>query len=157
MSGSERLEVKSSSTRQRMHYFSQIQLTPPSTARLMVASLFVERVGGGISLGRLFEELRNLFAADARLLSRFDKVFYATLGAGWADALEECFDAELAQESLQFYDARNIPRIDEPLPSGIADVRFSSDLSVSTPLLLGDFASRGALFAAFVPVSASRN
>ena len=150
VSGSERIEVKSSSNRERVHYFSLIQLTPPAAARLLVASLFVERVGGGLSLGRLFEEIRGLLASDAALLSRCDTVFYASVGAGWSDAMEECFDAELARESLKFFDAGKIPRIDSPIPAAVADVRFSSDLSSSAPLRLSDLESAGDLFAAMV-------
>jgi hypothetical protein len=45
--GKQRIEVKSSSNRRRVHHFSLEQLTPPASARLVVASLFVEPVGGG--------------------------------------------------------------------------------------------------------------
>src|SRR5262249_54972052 len=55
----QRIEVKSSSPRQRVPLFSLIQLTPPAGARLLVASLFVESVGGGLSLRRLSDGVRE--------------------------------------------------------------------------------------------------
>jgi hypothetical protein len=108
--GRERLEIKSCSSRQRVHYFSQEQLTPPAGAQIVVASLFVEPVGGGLSLRALSDDIRGLLASDSALLTRFDSVFYATLGAAWSDAMEERFDLELATDSLCFFDSADIPK-----------------------------------------------
>ena len=146
--GRERIEVKSTSNRQRVHHFSLAQLVPPAGARLIVASLFVEPVGGGLSLRRLSDDIRSLLAADAALLTQFDAVFYATLGASWSDAMEECFDLELATDSLRFYDAADVPKIDGPIPAAVADVRFTSDLSAVLPLGYDTMRTAGALFAA---------
>ncbi len=134
LSGPQRIEVKSSSSRQRVHHFSLAQLTPPAGTRLIIASLFVEAVGGGLSLHRLSDDIRAILAPDAALLTRFDAVFYATLGANWSDAMEECFDLELATESLQFFDAADIPKINGPIPATVSDVRFTSDISAAPPL-----------------------
>ena len=150
LSGRQRLEVKSSSNRVRAHYFSLVQLTPPDISRLVVASLFVESVGGGLSLRRLFDETRNLIAAPV-LLMQFDAAFYATLGAGWSDAMEECFDLELASQSLQFYDSTNIPKLEEPISPAVSDIRFVSDMSGTSPLPPESLRSAGGLFAAVVP------
>lgn len=147
----QRIEVKSSSTRQRVHYFSLVQLTPPAGTRLLVASLFVESVGGGLSLRRLSDDVRASLASDPALVTRFDAVFYATLGAGWSDALEESFDLELASESLQFFDSASIPKIDGPIPTTVSDIRFVSDISAVSPLDLDSLKSAGGLYAAAVP------
>jgi hypothetical protein len=151
VSGSQRVEVKSSSNRQRVHHFSLIQLTPPGQARLVVASLFVETVGGGLSMRRLFDEIRGMLAHNPALLIQFDAVFYATLGANWSDAMDECFDSELATTSLHFFDARDIPKIDGPLPSAVSDVHFNSDMTAGTPLSPAHLRDAGGLFAAIVP------
>jgi hypothetical protein len=151
VSGRHRVEVKSSSTRTRVHHFSMLQLTPPVHARLVVVSVFVENIGGGVSLHHLFEEIRGMLTSDPHLLARFDAVFYATLGASWAEAMEERFDSELAGESLQFFDSPDIPQIAGPLSSAVTDVRFRSDLSMAPPLSSAALHEAGHLFAAIVP------
>ena len=151
LSARDRIEVKSSSNRRRLHHFSHVQLTPPASARLIIASLFVESVGGGLSLRRLSDDIRGILASEPLLLTRFDAVFYSTLGASWSDAMEECFDQELASESLQFFDAENIPKIVGPIPPAVGDIRFTSDLSAVQPLGSDALISVGGLFAAAVP------
>jgi len=151
LAGQQRIEVKSSSVRQRVHHFSLEQLTPPASARLIVASVFVEPVGGGLSLRRLNDDIRALLAFDSALLMRFDSVFYASLGASWSDAMEECFDLELASESLQFFNSADIPKIDGPIPSTVSDIRFVSDMSVALAVSAKALISAGGLFAAAVP------
>jgi Putative PD-(D/E)XK family member, (DUF4420) len=141
----QRLDVKTSSNRRREHYFSQTQLSGPGPSRVIIASLFVERIGGGISLRRLFEQTRQLLADDAVLITQFDASFYATVGSAWNDAMDESFDSELAEESLAFFDASSVPKVRTPIPPGVSDVRFCSDLSEATPLKPDDLRSFGNL------------
>jgi Putative PD-(D/E)XK family member, (DUF4420) len=152
LSGRQRIEVKSSSNRRRVHHFSLVQLTPPASTQLIVASIFVESVGGGLSLSRLSNDVRAILATEPALLTRFDAVFYATLGTSWSDAMDECFDLELATESLQFFDHAHVPTIAGPIPTTVSDVRFTSDMSRSSPLGSDPLISAGGLFAAVVPV-----
>jgi hypothetical protein len=154
--GAQRIEVKSSSRRLRAHHFSLEQLTPPRPARLIVASIFAEPVGHGLSLQRLADDVRTALARDPALLTRFDSIFYATLGAGWSDAMEECFDFELAAESLQFFDSACIPAINGPLPQAVRDVHFTSDVSAVPPLARERLIAAGGLFAAVVPSAQPR-
>ena len=42
--------------------------------------------------------------------------------------MEECFNLELAKESLQFFDAADIPKIERPTLATVSDVRFTSDI-----------------------------
>jgi hypothetical protein len=151
LSGQQRIEVKSSSNRRRVHHFSLVQLTPPASTQLVVASLFVESVGGGLSMRRLSDDVRAILAPDPVLLTRFDAVFYATLGASWSDAMDECFDLELATESLQFIDHAEIPKLAGPIPTTVSDVRFTSDVSAAPRLSLESLISRRGLLAAVVP------
>ena len=152
LGGRQRIEVKSSSNRRRVHYFSLVQLTPPANTRLAVASLFVEPVGGGLSLGRLSDEIHAILESDPALVAQFDAIFYASLGASWSDAMEECFDLELASGSLQFFDSTLVPKPDGPIPTTVNDVRFTSDMSGVSPLASDALISAGGLFAAVVPV-----
>jgi hypothetical protein len=151
VNGRHRIEVKSSSTRTRVHHFSMLQLTPPAQARLVVASVFVENIGGGVSLRQLTDGIRAILTTDPHLLARFDAVFYATLGAGWAEAMEERFDFELAGESLRFFDSEHIPKITRPIPTSVSDVRFCSDLSGVASLVPEALNAAGGLFAATLP------
>ena len=146
--GRHRCEVKSSSARTRTHHFSLLQLIPPAPARLIIASVFVESIGGGLSLGSLFDQTRALLASDSAILARFDSIFYSTLGSGWSESLEECFDLELALSSVRFFDARDVPKVETPLAIGVADVRFTSDLSSIPPLSKTDLTSEEGLFSA---------
>lgn len=149
--GPQRIEVKSSSNRRREHYFSLEQLVPAGAFRIAVASVFVERTGGGMSLRKIFEDTRGLLAADILLATRFDAVFYKSLGSGWADAMDECFDWELALESLAFYAAETVPRVENPIPQAVFDVRFRSDLASATPLAPEQLRALGGIFAASLP------
>jgi hypothetical protein len=150
--GQQRIEVKSSSSRRRVHHFSLEQLTPPASARLIIASIFVEPVGGGLSLRRLSDDIRAILAAHPALLTQFDSIFYATLGASWSEAMEECFDFELACQSLQFFDSVHVPKIDGLIPGAVSDVRFTSDMSAATPVSVDALRTAGGLFAATTPV-----
>jgi hypothetical protein len=150
VAGQQRCEVKSSSARVRTHHFSLAQLMPPPPARLIVASVFVESIGGGMSLGTLFDETRALLASDPAMLARFDLVFYSTLGSAWAEALDERFDLELARSSVQFFDSIDIPRTDAPPPT-VSDVRFTSDLSAVAPLTPENLRTTEGFFPALLP------
>lgn len=153
--GPQRIEVKSSSNRRRQHHFSLAQLTSPGPAQVVIASVFVERAGGGVSLRQIFEETRQLLSNDPALVTRFDASFYAAIGSGWNDALDECFDWELAEDSLAFFDARSIPKIGGIIPPAVSDVRFCSDLSAVAPLGHDDLLALGTLLAAVRPTAVS--
>ena len=151
VAGPERLEVKSSSNRRREHYFSLAQLSSTRLSRVVIASVFVERVGGGFSLRRLFEEVRSQVVDNPALAVQFDSSFYAALGTGWADVMDESFDWELAEESLAFFDAELVPRVANPVPPTVTDVRFRSDLSGVTPIRHHELRAAGVLFPAATP------
>ena len=146
--GSQRIEVKSSSQRERAHYFSLEQLTPPTGCGLVIASLFVERAGAGTSLGELIDEIRVLVSARPELETRLDRVVASTLGSALRSSLSERFDRELAVESLQFYDQEVVPTIQIPLPWGVSEVHFKADLGQATPFTRQSLKTSGGLFGA---------
>ena len=149
--GVQRIEVKSCSSRRREHHFSLEQLAPSRGAQIVVASVFAERTGGGLSLQDLFEQVRHLLAKDSSLLNRLDAVFYSCLGSAWADGMSEAFDRELAVQSLSFYAAEAIPRPDNPAPQQVTDIRFRSDLGSVPPIPGGQLRKLGGLFEASAP------
>ena len=147
-SGPQRIEVKSSSNRRREHHFSLAQLMSPGPSHVVIASLFVERAGGGLSLRRLFDDTRQLLSGDLNLTIQFDASFYRALGSGWSDAMDESFDWELAQESLAFFEAGLVPKVEGGIPPAVSDVRFRSDLSGLIPLEQSALLGLGGLLAA---------
>jgi hypothetical protein len=147
--GAHRLEVKSTSNRIREHHFSLSQLTPVGGSHVVIASVFVERSGGGVAIQRLVDKVRS--ALDIEAITRFDATFYGTLGSAWSTAMNEAFDADLAVDSLRFFEADAIPRVAGPLPSAVTDVRFCSNLSEVQFLTEEELVTAGGIFAAVIP------
>ena len=133
-SGEQRLEVKTSSTRTRLHHFSFEQVSPAPSVQCVVASLFVEPSTGGRTLGSLWDEARQLVRDTPQLRARIDQVAFESLGSHWTHARTMAFDEQLASSSLCFYDVRDIPHIPD-VPAGVSEVRFCSDLATATPLV----------------------
>jgi len=150
-SGSQRIEVKSSGNRRRQHHFALAQLIPSQGSEIIIASLFAERSGGGVSVQEMFGQVRDSLDLIPSLQAQFDATFYASLGSDWAEMLDEAFDLELARDSLAFFPAESVPRLQGPFPPSISDIRFCSDLSAAIPEGAEELRSRGGLFAALVP------
>lgn len=129
-----RVDVKSSSNKRRTHFFSFDQLNPPSNSLAVVASVFTDRVANGLSLGTLWESAKSHVKASPELLSRVDEVCLNSLGSSWKEATTVTFDEQLASDSLRYFSAEEIPRIEGPLPIGVSELRFKSDLSTAEPM-----------------------
>jgi len=132
--GSERLEVKSTSKHTRQHHFSLEQVSLVEGTRVLIASLFTEVVQNGVTVIQLANNVRAKIASSSALVAHLDRIIATTLGNNWQSAFEEAFDRHLALSTLRFYDAFAIPAIREPLPSGVSEVRFVSDLSNCQPV-----------------------
>jgi Putative PD-(D/E)XK family member, (DUF4420) len=127
--GDVRLDVKAATGRVRAHTFSYEQCNPPPGTIAVVASLFVERVPNGISVGNLIQEIEARVAAYPDVVLKLHEVVAATLGGTLTEALGLTFDERLADSSLRFFDLRQVPGIRGALPGGVTDVHFRSDLS----------------------------
>jgi Putative PD-(D/E)XK family member, (DUF4420) len=149
--GNQRVEVKSSGTRRRVHGFAQDQLTQPGTVTLVIASLFAERIGHGPSIRDLYDSIRQKIGGDVATLVQFDTTFFRTLGSQWEDSMDESFDHHIARDSIRFISARDVPRIDGAISSSITAVRFNCDLSSAPTLTHAQLAANGGLIAAVVP------
>ena len=125
----QRIEVKSFSGNIRQHHFSLEQLHPPRGIKTLIASMLVESSQAGESIADLREKIQPHLGGDSDLLLNLDKVIALTLGDGWQQADEACFDQRLAEESLAFYETAAIPSVNPNLPSGVSGVRFQSDLT----------------------------
>ena len=127
-----RLEVKASADRSRAHHLSLEQCSPPPGTIGLIASIFVERTGGGMSVSELIESIEQGLGGDADLTLKLHQTITASLGDSLPTALESCFDFQLARSSLLFYLMEDVPAIRTQIPEGVTGVRFTSDLSMAT-------------------------
>lgn len=127
--GDIRLDVKTSSSRLRVHTFSYEQCNPPPGTIAVAASLLVERASGGVALRSIIDKIAARIAAHADLVLKLHEVIGATLGASLAEALSTRFDVRLAKSSLRFFHLTDVPAIRGSIPAGVSDVHFRSDLS----------------------------
>ena len=127
--GNIRMDVKAAAGRLRFHTFSYEQCNPPPGTIAVVASLFAERSPGGITLRSLIGRIETSIAAYPDLVLKLHNVVTATLGVSLAEALPMAFDTKLAESSFRLFDLREVPGIRGPLPAGVSDVHFRSDLS----------------------------
>lgn len=144
----ERLEVKTALGRVRRHHFSLEQLLPVPESEVLIASLLVERSGGGPSVSDLIESIKSAVADDAARVLHVDTVVAQTLGSAWRGAMAERFDAELAASSLMFFHSRVVPRPEGATPPMVTEVRFVSDLSGCPPASAEAYAGQSGLLPA---------
>jgi len=131
--GALRLDVKASSSRQRVHEISFDQANPPDGTRAIIASIWVEAIAGGASLADLLRNIEERIAGRADEIVRLRNIVAATLGDSLPEAMKWCFDSQLATSSLRFFDAARIPAIRPPLPPNVLSARFVADLNDCTP------------------------
>ena len=146
----QRIEVKSFSGSIRQHHFSLEQLHAPEGVKTLVASMRVERSQAGESITDLREKIQTHLGSDSNLLLHLDTVIALTLGDGWQQADEACFDQRLAKESLAFYEAAAIPSVNPNLPFGVSGVHFRSDLTGIPTVEVSRYNSEDKLFHAAI-------
>lgn len=149
--GDIRLDVKASGGRSRVHTFSYEQCNPPPGTIALVASLYAEQVAGGASLVSVIGQIESRIAGNPDLVFKLRQTVAATLGTGLSDGLSRCFDLHLAESSLQFFDITEIPAIRGPVPTGVSDVHFRSDLSALLPLSSEALIDQDPMFWDFLP------
>lgn len=152
-----RIEVKSAAGGERRHYFTLEQLHPPAGTTALIASLFVEGSGGGISIAELMDRARWRVASDPDLQLRIDQLVAASLGQNWRNGLEQRFDWQRAQESLMFFEAHSVPSLTSDVPPGVSDVRFRSELAGVPFVELDRLREAGGLFQAAVPLRSAEH
>lgn len=148
--GSFRIEVKTAIGRIRQHQFSLEQLYPPSGTQVLIASILLERAGGGTSLEALISNVKENLREKPEIWMHFDRVLALSLGNSFRAALDERFDYELALESLSFYDPDVVPKLLPDLPIGVSHVHFRSDLSNVEKLTVDEVSRRAKLFQAML-------
>lgn len=133
----QRIEVKSNSSRSRDHVFSFEQVYPPSGASVLIASIHVEKQVNGATLGELWNRVSDA-ARDADGRMKVERVCIESLGEDLAIGRASAFDSAVAADSLEFYSVNDIPRPPRAMPSGVSQVQFRSDLSLTEPVAVED-------------------
>lgn len=148
-SGMQRIEVKSSSRRDRQHHFALEQLSPPTGCRAVIVSLFTARSAGGSSILDQISRIKNI-VRDVSLHAKIDSVVTRSLGNAVRYIDSACFDVELAKDSMRVYSTDSAPRIQPPLPAHVYDVHFKADLASVVPLSSENLKSEGGIIGSIV-------
>ncbi len=151
-SGNERVEVKSTGGEERHHHFSLEQVRPEAGARVLIASVRVVPSADGLAVKGLLDSVRAVLSDDPELLLHVDRVVSDYLGDSLRHAIKERFDQEVARGSLRLFHAKDVPAVRLPLPRGVSNVRFLSDLSGVAPARPDELPEGTGLLRAVVPV-----
>lgn len=133
-----RLDVKVAGDRARAHYLSAEQCQPPPGTVGLLASVFVERSGGGQSLSEILQTIERSLAGEGDLILKVQESVAETLGETLPSAMDARFDSHLARSSVRFYNLATVPAIRDNVPPEVSQVHFRSDLTNCTALSLGD-------------------
>lgn len=130
--GRDKIEVKSTSSEERIHKFSLNQLNPSPNSRLIIASTIVRESAeaeDGLSVKGLYNKIcERVTAINSRL--RLYTVIAETIGTDLAKLESVYFDYTSAVDYLGYYDSTEVPHIDKVnVPEFVTDVKFASNLS----------------------------
>jgi len=127
--GVDKVEVKSTSTNNRVHNFSLEQLRPNVSSKLFIVSVFTLETGTGYSVFDLIDMIEKK-TGDIKLILRLNELTVLTLGKDFEKAQDVFFDYQFAVDSLKFYNSIDIPTIAaNNIPSNVSNVRFDCDIS----------------------------
>lgn len=130
--GKDKIEVKSTSSEERIHKFVLDQLNPSPNSSLLIASTVVRESGPaaeGLSVKGLCDKIRDkVSAVDCQL--RLFTIIAETIGKDIAQLESIYYDYTTAVDFLEFYDYHDIPSIQkDKVPPLVSEVRFSSNLN----------------------------
>lgn len=146
--GGQCVEVKSTSSQTRVHYFSLEQLNPATGTTVLVLSLFVQRSADGLTVVDVIDSIRSQIGDNLSLLAHLHRNVTITLGSDWRQAASLRFDHQLAKESIRIYDADKIPSVNWPTLLEVTEVKFKSNLSRISSRNVSSLATEGGLFTA---------
>jgi len=129
--GKEKLEVKSSTSYDRIHHFSMEQLNPTQNSELVIASTTVIETGKGttgLSIIDLADKIiEKTHSIEMKL--KLKTVIANTIGCDINKTSSVYFDLTTAVDKLAFFDYRSVPSIElNNVPIAVSNVNFSSSL-----------------------------
>lgn len=130
--GEDKIEVKSTSSEERLHKFSLDQLNPTDSSNLMIASVIVRESAeddNGLSIMDLYYKLcKKINVIDIRI--HLYSAIINTLGNEYDKALNIYFDYSQAKDSLAYFEYTDVPRpLKKDIPPMVSGVSFYSNLS----------------------------
>jgi hypothetical protein len=128
--GSERIEIKSNSHFDRIHYFSNEQLNPPTGCQVIVASLFTKPSASGMSIQDLLANIVEKIPNDYDAASKLNTIVFQTLGNSLEHTIGTKYDYHVASDSLRFYLHQDISKIEAVyVPNEVSEVKYKSNLN----------------------------
>lgn len=129
--GADKIEVKSTSSEERIHKFSLDQLNPTESSNLLIASVIVRESAkddNGLSISDMYNKIcKRISDIDIRM--HVYSVITSTLGDEYEKASEVCFDYSSGKDSLSYFDYKDVPKIDKKyVPAFVSAVKFDSNL-----------------------------
>lgn len=132
--GYDKIEVKSTSLSRRIHNFSIEQLSPNHNSNLLIASVITINTGIGKNIFDLLDMIEKRIK-DVEAILRLNEIVIQTMGQNFDKISDIFFDYQQAQDTLSFYNYRNIPIISkENIPHELFNIRFSCDLTHISPI-----------------------
>lgn len=127
-----KVEVKSTTGSIRSHVFALEQLNPNKGSRLLIASVFVNQIGVGLSIFDLMETICSKIT-DTEAAIKLKELIYKTVGPHVDESAKLYFDYQLAHDTYRLYDYVDVPSISiSNVPATVTGVHFKSDLTEVT-------------------------
>lgn len=146
-SGNEKIEVKSNSNFERIHFFSSEQLNPPINTQVLIASIFIRQSYSGKSIQHLIDNISEKLNYNIDLIDKLNNIVCRTLGNSLEQSIKIKFDYNIAKDSLKFYNYKDIKKIEEiNIPNEVSELKYKSDLTNITPINLNITQLDGILF-----------
>lgn len=126
------VDVKVSLRGSRTHNVSHAQLESAPSRIAFIASIITQESPTGTSLEDLKDSIIDGLT-DARLKQKVISVIAMTVGTQNVHLLQRRFDEDMARDSLRVFDAKEIPRISGPIPSGVSNLKYEVSLDLVAP------------------------
>lgn len=113
----------------------------------MLASIFIKQNNSGWSIKQLVDSISKKVGYEYELIEKLDSIIFKTLGNSLEHSIVIKFDYEIAKRSLQFYNHKDISKIEEiHIPNTISELRYKSDLTDIKPIEIFKIKDKQALF-----------
>lgn len=125
----EKIEVKSSCSLERIHFFSAEQLAPVNKKQVLIASVFTKQISNGKSINDLLQSIQ-IKVSETYLREKVFLIVSQTLGGSIEQSIKIKYDYDLALNSLKFYRDLDISKIEKQnIPQRVSEVKYKSDLT----------------------------
>jgi hypothetical protein len=142
----EKIEVKSSSSLERVHIFTAEQLNPTNDSQVIIASIFTKQVSNGLNVLDLLDKIEKRIV-EIELKEKIYRIVSKTLGNTFEQTTKIKYDYDLAKNSLRFYKHQDISKVERiNIPERVSEVKFKSDLTNVKPTDLTKILTDGQLF-----------